>query len=119
MRAARSAGAGRHSSVPGPYPGVVASYGGTLIRMARAKAGIDIEELAARLGCTTATVQRWEQGRAPALDDVLEALLACGFELRMHPCDDQPFRPRPADDSPQDARARIDDMLRRRAEGQR
>lgn len=97
----------------------MASYGGTLIRMARTRAGIDLDELALRIGRSPATVKRWEQVAAPALEDVLEALLACGFELRMHACDDPPFPARDGDARPRDARGRIDDMLRRRAEGQR
>jgi transcriptional regulator with XRE-family HTH domain len=56
--------------------------GGDLIREARLRAGLTQYELAERSGRERSVIARWEQGAvSPSLDNLLEIIEACGFEL--------------------------------------
>jgi transcriptional regulator with XRE-family HTH domain len=54
---------------------------GTLVRDARAFAGLSQRELADRLGTTQSSVSAWEHGKdMPRVDTLGRILSACGFE---------------------------------------
>jgi transcriptional regulator with XRE-family HTH domain len=57
-------------------------YGGRLIREARLRARLTQDQLAARTNRERSVIARWEQGgSAPSIDNVLEVVRACGFDL--------------------------------------
>src|SRR4051794_41173715 len=57
-------------------------YGGRLIREARLRARLTQDQLAARTDRERSVIARWEQGgSAPSIDNVLEVVRACGFDL--------------------------------------
>jgi transcriptional regulator with XRE-family HTH domain len=53
-----------------------------LIREARLRAGFSQQELARVSGKDRTAIARWEQGAvAPSLDNLVELLRACGFDI--------------------------------------
>src|SRR5437879_2385553 len=59
--------------------------GGDVILMTRRRADLTQRELAARLGCTQATIARWERGdRHPSFEDVQDVVGSCGLQLDLH-----------------------------------
>lgn len=55
--------------------------GGSLLRIARLRAGLTQRELAGRLALPQSSVARWESGsRAPSIDNLVEAVRACGLD---------------------------------------
>ena len=58
--------------------------GGTIIRAARARAGITQTELARLMGTGQSVVARWESGsRSPTYETILKAVELCGCELEV------------------------------------
>ena len=56
--------------------------GADLIREARLRAGLTQHELAQRSGRERSVIVRWEQGAvSPSVDNLLEVIQACGFDL--------------------------------------
>jgi transcriptional regulator with XRE-family HTH domain len=57
-------------------------HAGDVIRIARDRAGLTQQQLAARSGRPRETIARWESGRqAPPLDAVSELVVECGLDL--------------------------------------
>jgi len=55
---------------------------GSLVRVARLRAGLTQRELAARLGLPQSSVARWESGaRHPSVESLQSAVGACGLEI--------------------------------------
>ena len=66
-----------------------------MIREARLRAGLTQQELAERSGRERSVIARWEQGAiSPGVDNLLEVIQACGFELPLQlvPRDEQHAR---------------------------
>jgi len=64
---------------------------GTLVTIARRRAGISQAELARRVGCDVGTISRYERGgRTLTVAKLRELVAACGFELTLGlaPADD-------------------------------
>jgi transcriptional regulator with XRE-family HTH domain len=56
--------------------------GADLIREARTRAGLTQDELSELSGRPRSLIARWEQGSvSPSIDNFLEIIEACGFEL--------------------------------------
>src|SRR5512132_1137461 len=56
--------------------------GAEVIREARTRAGLTQDELSAVSGRPRSLIARWEQGSvSPSIDNFLEIIEACGFEL--------------------------------------
>lgn len=55
---------------------------GSLVRIARLRAGLTQRDLAARLGLPQSSVARWESGaRQPSVDSLRSAVAACGLDI--------------------------------------
>jgi transcriptional regulator with XRE-family HTH domain len=64
-----------------------------LIREARLRAGLSQQELAQKSGKDRTVIARWEQGVvAPSLDNLVELVRACGFDV---PLELVPYDPEP------------------------
>jgi transcriptional regulator with XRE-family HTH domain len=64
-----------------------------LIREARLRAGLSQQELAQKSGKDRTVIARWEQGVvAPSLDNLVELVRACGFDV---PLELVPYDPGP------------------------